>query len=55
MMGDTIIAIGGNSENERPQSVAVKTVEYLVLGENTWKNLPPMHCERSGATACLLP
>ena len=33
----------------------LNTVEYLVLGDNTWKKLPPMHCKRAGATACVLP
>ena len=32
-----------------------KTAEYLVLGEDSWKKLPPMHYERAGATACVLP
>jgi hypothetical protein len=54
MMGDTIVVMGGISENQN-RYVKVKTAEYLVLGENAWKKLPPMHYERSGATACLLP
>jgi hypothetical protein len=54
-MGDTIIAIGGNLQDQCDRYVNHKTAEYLVLGEGTWKKLPPMHCERAGATACLLP
>ncbi len=50
-MGDTLVAIGG----ETGQGAQSKTAEYLVLGEDTWKKLPAMHCERVGATACLLP
>ena len=54
-MGDTIIVFGGGSENERGRIVSTSSAEYLVLGENTWKKLPPMHCERVYATACVLP
>ena len=43
IIGDTIIAIGR------------QTAEYLVLGERSWKELPKMHQERFGATACALP
>jgi hypothetical protein len=59
-MGDTIIVMGGNSKNlesqsEFPLSLKLKTAEYLVLGENSWKKLPSMHCERAGASACVQP
>ena len=53
-MGDTIVVFGGESRN-KGENVYLKTAEYLVLGENTWKKLPPMHYERTGATACVLP
>ena len=53
-MGDTIVVCGGESRNQG-HYVNLKTVEYLVLGENTWKKLPSMHYERAGATACVLP
>jgi hypothetical protein len=54
IMGDTIVAMGGYTVNQN-RSVKTKTAEYLVLGENTWKKLPPMHCDRAGATACPFP
>ena len=50
-MGGTIVVFGGESKDEEE----LKTAEYLVLGENSWKKLPPMQCERVGATACVLP
>ena len=46
IMGDVIVAMGGLSNTG-----AINTVEYLVLGQDTWKELPPMHCKREGATA----
>ncbi|CAB4023727.1 RING finger 151-like [Paramuricea clavata] len=60
IMGDMIVVMGGNSRNAifplKPErNVNPITAEYLVLGEDRWKKLPPMHYERDGATACLLP
>ncbi|CAB4024496.1 E3 ubiquitin- ligase NRDP1 [Paramuricea clavata] len=62
IMGDKIIAIGGrtySSENHHHQmfhcQTPLNTVEYMVLGEDRWKKLPAMHCQREDATACLLP
>ena len=55
IVGNTVVAIGGRSEDERCEEINLKTVEYLVLGENSWKRLPSMHCERAGAAACFLP
>ena len=52
-MGNKLIAIGGENKDRRLQ--ALKTAEYLVLGEDTWRKLPDMHCERAGATACVIP
>ena len=54
-MQDTIVAVGGETVDEFNQTVSLKTAEYLVLGEDKWKELPQMHFERAGATACLLP
>ena len=54
-MQDTIVAVGGETLGEFNQTVSLKTVEYLVLGEHKSKELPQMHFERAGATACLLP
>ena len=55
-----IVVMGGNSRNtifplKSERNVNPITAEYLVLGEDKWKKLPPMHYERDGATACLLP
>ena len=55
MMEDTIVVFGGESTNERGYHVSLNTTEYLVLGENLWRELPPMHGGRVGATACVLP
>ena len=52
-MGNKLIAIGGGNKGTR--SHGLKTAEYLVLGEDTWKKLPDMHCPRAGATACVIP
>ena len=54
-MRDTIVVLGGESRNQKNQYAEVRTAEYLVLGESTWKKLPPMHYERASATACVLP
>ena len=54
IIGDTIAVFGGDSKTGRTHS-SLKTAEYLVLGENTWKKLPPMHYERASPTACVLP
>jgi ABC-type sugar transport system ATPase subunit len=64
IMGDTIVVMGGGDLTQDTSflddqyyrnTVNHTTAEYLVLGENKWKELPPMHHERVGATACLLP
>ena len=55
MMGDTIVVFGGMSRHGWGSEVSVNTAEYLVLGENSWRELPPMHYNRFGATACVLP
>lgn len=52
-MGDKLIAIGGENIGRRSQTL--KTAEYLVLGEDTWRKLPEMHEERAGSTACVIP
>ena len=51
---DTIAVFGGYSNTGLANTI-LKTAEYLVLGENTWKKLPPMHYERASPTACVLP
>jgi hypothetical protein len=55
IMGNVVVAIGGCAEDERCEEINLKTAEYLVIGEKSWKRLPPMHCERAGAAACFLP
>ena len=56
VMQDTIVVAGGETVlDESNQTVNLKTVEYLVIGEDRWKELPRMHFERAGATACLMP
>ena len=56
MIDDTVIAIGGHSRSENDKRfVNLKTAEYLVLGEESWKKLPPMNRERAGATALRCP
>ena len=57
IMEDVIVVMGGHDESmdrrcnflKRP----LKTVEYYVLGQDSWSELPPMHCGRVGATACV--
>ena len=53
-MGDTIVVFGGKT-NQLGPDVGLNTAEYLVLGENSWRELPPMHYKRAGVTACVLP
>jgi hypothetical protein len=56
-MGDTIVVMGGiclSTLSSQP-NVNLKTAEWLVLGENSWKKLPAMHHERVGASACVQP
>jgi hypothetical protein len=56
VMRDTIVVAGGETVLDKSnQTVNLKTVEYLVIGEDRWKELPQMHFERAGATACLMP
>ena len=37
IMRDTIVVFGGESRSQKGQYAEVKTAEYLVLGESTWK------------------
>ena len=43
IMGDVIVVMGGSN----------KTVEYYVIGDSEWKELPAMNLARSCATACV--
>ena len=48
IMGDVIVVMGGCNGK-----AYLNTVEYHVLGQDTWNKLPPMHCGRAGLTACV--
>ena len=45
IMGDVIVAMGGYNN--------LNTVEYYVIGDSEWKELPSMNLARYGATACV--
>ena len=45
ILEDVIVVMGGKSDS------ALKTAEYLVLGQDSWNELPAMHLAREGATA----
>ena len=45
ILEDVIVVMGGKSDS------ALKTAEYLVLGQDSWHELPAMHLAREGATA----
>ena len=54
IMGDVIVVMGGQSGNiEENTGPKLKTVEYYVIGDSAWQELPSMHHEREGATACV--
>ena len=47
IMGDVIVVMGGYNKT------SLNTVEYYVIGDTEWKELPAMNLARSGATACV--
>ena len=49
IMGDVIVVMGGCSGT----TAYLNTVEYYVIGDSEWKELPAMNLARSGATACV--
>ena len=53
VMGDVIVAMGGQTKDAGGKTVNRRTVKYHVIGEDTWKELPPMNLARYGATACV--
>jgi hypothetical protein len=53
IMGDVIVVMGGWSKNAEGQSTYLNTVEYYVIGDSAWQELPAMNLARSGATACV--
>ena len=57
IMGDVIVVMGGEivAKNAygNTYTTQLKTVEYYVMGDTTWRELPPMNHERGKATACV--
>ena len=55
IMGDVIVVMGGSSYWNEYLNTAeyLKTVEYHVIGQDSWHELPPMNQARYGATACV--
>ena len=54
--GDVIVAMGGENrgiESEDDNWTSLKTVEYYVIGDSTWQELPVMNLARVDATACV--
>ena len=51
MLGDVIVVMGGN--NAKGLTTGFKTVEYYVIGDSVWHELPAMNLARYGATACV--
>ena len=49
ILEDVIVVMGGKSS--KLSGSALKTAEYLVLGQDSWHELPAMHLAREGATA----
>ena len=47
IMGDVIVVMGGINKTH------LNGVEYYVIGDSEWKELPAMHLARFGATACV--
>ena len=47
IMGDVIVVMGGRNQTD------LNTVEYFVIGESSWQELPAMHLARFGATGCV--
>ena len=53
IMGDVIVVMGGCCRNAEGHTITLNTVEYFVIGETTWQELPAMNLPRYGATACV--
>ena len=47
IMGDVIVVMGGENKTR------LNTVEYYVIGDNEWKELPAMNLARTFATSCV--
>ncbi len=53
-MGDVVVVMGGVAKNaDGISDVYVNTVEYYVIGDGAWHELPSMNQARFGATACV--
>jgi hypothetical protein len=52
IMGDVIVVMGGHSTNAKGGTY-LKSVEYYVIGDNAWQELPAMNLARYNATACV--
>ena len=52
IMGDVIVVMGGRTKNGSREG-RLKTVEYYVIGANSWQKLPAMNQARDCATACV--
>ena len=55
IMGDVIIVMGGQTGKVKGTKTGprLETVEYYVIGDSAWQELPPMNYKREGATACV--
>ena len=53
IMGDVIVVMGGRSINAKGCTTYLKSVEYYVIGDNAWQELPAMNLARYNATACV--
>ncbi len=52
IMGDRIVVMGGQSKDAEGHTTCLKSVEYFVIGKNTWRELPAMNLSRLWPTAC---
>ena len=53
IMGDVIVVMGGRGKNAKGLTTDFNTVEYYVIGDSAWQELPAMNLARFGATACV--
>ena len=53
IIGDVIVVMGGRSINAKGCTTYLKSVEYYVIGDNAWQELPAMNLARYKATACV--
>jgi hypothetical protein len=58
IMGDVIVVMGGGAKGmlDKYREITpqpLKTVEYYVIGDTTWQELPAMNQARAKATACV--